>query len=56
MFHIVQQQLHEYTPALPDLLSYVTYSLISVTYVEHVPQASYFIDYRRVLQELVAAV
>jgi len=36
MFHVVQQQLRDYTTAFPGLLSYVTSSVISVTYVEPV--------------------
>ena len=56
MFHIVQQQLRDYTTALPDVLSYVTSSVTSVTYVEHVPNASDLIDYRHLFEEIVIAV
>jgi len=56
MFYIVQQQLRDYTIALPDVLSYVTSSVTSVTYVETVPNASDLIDYRHLFEELMTAV
>ena len=56
MFYIVQQQLHHYTTALPDVLSYVTSSVTSVTYVEPVPNVNDHIDYRHPFEELVTAV
>ena len=56
MFHIVQQQLRDYTIALPDVLSYMTFSISSVTYVEPVPNASDLIVYRQLFEELVRAV
>jgi len=56
MFHIVQQQLRDYTTSLPDVLSYVTSSVTSATYVEPVPNASDLIDYRHLFEELVTAV
>ena len=56
MFHNVQQQLRDYTTALPDVLSYVTSSVTSVTYVEPVPTASDRVDYRHLFEELVTAV
>ena len=46
IFNIVQQQLRNYTLALPDVMSYVASSLKSVTYVEPVPNASEHIDHR----------
>ena len=56
MFHVVQQQLHDYTLSLSDVLSYVASSLTSVTYVEPVPNASEHIDYRHLFEELVRVV
>jgi len=56
MFNIVQQQLRDYTTALPDVLSYVTSSVTSVTYVEPVNNASDHIDYRHLFEELVRTV
>ena len=56
MFHIVQQQLHDYTTALPDVLSYVTSSVTSVTYVEPMLNATDHIDNRHLFEELVTAV
>ena len=56
MFHIVQQQLSDYTNALLDVLSYVTLSVTSVTYVEPVSYASDHIDYRHLFEELVTTV
>jgi len=55
MFHIVQQ-LRDYTLSLPDVLSYVTSSVTSVTYVEPVTNASDLMDYRHLFEELVTAV
>jgi len=52
MFFTEQQQLRDYTSALPDVLSYVTSSVTSVTYVEPVPNASDLIDYRHLFEEL----
>jgi len=56
MFHIVQQQLRDYTTALPDVLPYVTSSVISVAYVETVPSASDHTEYRHLFEEPVTAV
>jgi len=56
MFHIVQQQLREYTPVLPDVLSYVISSVTSVTYFQTVHNASDLIDYRQLFEELVTSV
>ena len=50
IFHIVQQQLLDYTLALPDVLSYVTSSVTSV------PNASDHVDCRHLFEELVATV
>ena len=55
VFHIVKQQLRDYATALPDVLAYVTASAASLTYVEHVPNASDLIDYRYLFDELVTA-
>jgi len=48
-FHIVQQQLLNYTLALPDVLSYLA------SYAELVPNASDYIDYRHLFEELATA-
>ena len=40
VFHILQQQLRDYISALPDVLSFVTSSLASTTFVEPPPNAS----------------
>jgi len=56
IFHIVRQQLRNFTLALPDVLSYVTSSLTSETYVEPVPNASVLIQYRHLFEELVTTV
>jgi len=56
MFHIVQQQLRYYTISLPDVLSYVTSSVTSVTYVIPLPNASNLVDYRHLFEELVTTV
>ena len=52
VFHIVR----DYTTALPDLLSYVTSSVTSVTYVEPVPNATDHIEYHHLFEELVTAI
>jgi len=56
VFPILQQQLRDYIMALPDLLSFVTSSLASTTYVEPPPNASTFINYPRLYEELVTFV
>ena len=56
MFHIVQQQLRDYAIALLGVLSYLTSSVTSVTYVGPVPNASDLIDNRDLFEELVTAV
>jgi len=56
MFHVVQQQLRDYTLALPELLSYVRMALTSVLYVEPMPNASKHIDYHHLYEELVTFV
>jgi len=56
MFHILQQQLREYISALPDVLSYVTSSLASKSFVEPPPNASTIINYPRLHEELVTFV
>jgi len=55
MFHIVQE-LRDYVLALPDVMSYVTSSLTSLTYVEPVPNTSDLIDYRHLFEERVISV
>jgi len=55
-FHIVQQQLRDYTTALPDVLSYVTSTVTSVTYIEPVPSASDLIDNSHLFEEIVTGV
>jgi len=40
VFHILQQQLRDYIIAFPDVLSYVTTSLTSVSYIQPIPNAS----------------
>jgi len=55
VFHVVQQQLRDYTRALPELLSYVTMALTSVVYVEPLPNASKHIDYPRLYEEELIA-
>ena len=55
MFHIVQQQMRDYTLALPDVMSDVTSSVTSVTYIEILPNASDLIDYHHLFEELVTA-
>lgn len=56
MFQVLQQQLREYILALPDVLSYVTASLTSVTYVEPAPNASRHIDFPHLYEELIICV
>ena len=56
VFPIMQQQLRDYIIAMPDVLSYVTSSLASSIYVEPPPNASTFIDYHRLYEELVTFV
>jgi len=56
LFHVIQQQLRDYILALPDVLSYVTTSLTSVSYIEPMPNASKHIDYPRLYEELVTFV
>jgi len=56
VFHIIQQQLRYYISAMPDVLSYVTSSLASTTFVEPPPNASTFINYPRLYEELVTFV
>jgi len=53
VFHILKQQLRDYISALPDVLSYVTSSLVSASYVEPPPNASTNIDYPHLYEELV---
>ena len=40
VLHILQQHLRDYITALPDVFSYVTLSLTSVSYIEPLPNAS----------------
>ena len=56
VFHILQQQLRDYIIALPDVLSYVTSSLASASFVEPQPNASTIIDYPHLYEELVTFV
>jgi len=56
VFHILQQQLRDYISALPDVLSYVTSSLTSATYVEPKANTSTNIDYPHLYEELVTFV
>ena len=44
VFHIIQQQMIHYISAMPDVLSYVTSSLASTTFVEPPLNASTFIN------------
>ena len=53
MFNIVQQQLRDYIVALQDVLSFVTNTLTSVTYVEPSPDASKNVDFPHLYEELV---
>jgi len=56
IFPILQQQLRDYISALPDVLSYVTSSLASTSFVEPPPNARTFINYPRLYEELVTFV
>ena len=56
VFHILQQQLRVYLSVLLDVLSYVTSSSASTTYVDPAPNASTFINYPRLYEELVTFV
>ena len=56
VFHIIQQQLRHNISAMTDVLSYVTSSLASTTFVEPPPNASTFINYPRLYEELVTFV
>jgi hypothetical protein len=53
MFHIVHKQLRDYIIALPDVLSYVTASLTSTSYIKPGPNASQHINYPHLYEELV---
>ena len=53
VFHILQQQLRDYISAFPDLLSSVTSSRASTSFVEPAPNASKIIDYTHLYEELV---
>jgi len=44
VFNVVQQQLRDYLIALPEVLSYVTSFLTSLSYIEPMPNASKNID------------
>jgi len=52
MFHVLQNQLKVYTVSLPDVLAYVTVALTSVNYVEPAPNASKYIAYSQLFDEL----
>jgi len=52
VFHFVQQQVRDYIIAMPDVLSYMTSSLTSISYTEPVPIASKSIDYPHLYEEL----
>ena len=56
VFHILQQQLRVYLSVLLDVLSYVTSSSASTTYVDPAPNASTLINYPRLYEELVTFV
>jgi len=56
VFHVVQQQWPDYIIALPDVLSYMTSSSTSTSYIEPVPNASKIIDYPHLYEELVTFV
>jgi hypothetical protein len=56
MFNIVQQQLRDYIVVLQDVLSFVTSTLTSVTYVEPPPDASKNVDFPHLYEELVSFV
>jgi len=52
VFPIIQQQFRVYIIAMPDVLSYVTSSLASTSFVEPPPNASTNIDYPHLYEEL----
>jgi hypothetical protein len=52
MFYIVQNKLNLYINALPDLMTYVISALSSDTYVEPAANASNFILYPLLFEEL----
>jgi hypothetical protein len=52
MFHVIQNQLKSYTLALPDVINYVVAALGSNTYVEPASNASQFIPYYQLFEEL----
>jgi hypothetical protein len=54
MFYIVQNQLHYYTQALPDLLTYVNQVLSSTQYVIPNPNMSPNISHPQLYEELKA--
>jgi len=56
VFPILQQELRDYISALPEVLSYVTSSLALTSFVEPPPNASTFINYPRLEEELVTFV
>jgi hypothetical protein len=56
MFSVVQQQLRDYTVAMPDVLSYVTTAVTSVTCVEPAPNASKLVHYPHLYEELITFV
>ena len=56
VFPFLQQQLRDYISALSDVLSYVTSSLASTSFVEPPPNASTFINYPRFYEELLTFV
>jgi len=56
VLHIIQQQLRDYIIALPEVFSYVTSSLISVSYIGPVPNASENIDYPHLYEEIITYV
>jgi len=56
VFHILQLQLRNYIIALPDVLSYVTPSLASTSYIELQHNASRNKDYPHLYEELVTFV
>ena len=53
VFPILQQQLRDYISALLDVLSYVTSSFASTSFVETQANASTNIDYPHLYEELV---
>ena len=56
VFHIIQQQLRYYIMALPVVLSFMSSSLTSTSYIEPAPNASKNIDYPPLYEELVTFV